>query len=134
MNERNGEMTAEDRPDDRIGAPAPPARRVLFVCAANVDRSPTAELLYRDAPGLEVRSAGMLPDAVQPITGELLAWADLVIAMEERHERMLRARFPEAATPVRWLGIPDLYTYMSAELITVLTRHLTPLLGPPACR
>ena len=127
-------MTDGNRSEEAATDRRATARRVLFVCAANVDRSPTAERLYRDAPGLDVRSAGLLPDAVTPVTGELLAWADLVVTMEERQELLLRERFPDAVTPIRWLGIPDLYTYMSPELIRLLTRHLEPLLGPPARR
>src|SRR6185437_15723085 len=38
-------------------------KRVLFVCEGNIHRSRTAEVLYGDTPGLEVRSAGLANSA-----------------------------------------------------------------------
>jgi len=40
-----------------------PRERILFVCTANVDRSRTAEDLYRADERYEVRSAGVAPFA-----------------------------------------------------------------------
>ena len=37
--------------------------RVLFVCSRNRRRSPTAERLYQNTPGVEALSAGTAPDA-----------------------------------------------------------------------
>jgi predicted protein tyrosine phosphatase len=47
--------------------------KVLFVCTQNRMRSFTAEALYRDRQDLEVRSAGIAPDARIPATEALLA-------------------------------------------------------------
>ena len=46
--------------------------RILFVCTANVDRSRTAEDLYRDDTRYEVRSAGVAPFATVVVTRDLL--------------------------------------------------------------
>jgi len=54
----------------------PPRERILFVCTANQDRSPTAERLYREDPRYEVRSAGVAPFANTRLTLDLLLWAD----------------------------------------------------------
>src|SRR5207245_3140135 len=77
--------------------------RILFVCTANVDRSRTAEDLYRDDPRYEVRSAGTAPFATTPLTRELLQWADRVFVMCERHDRhhtQIKLRFPDVDRPV----------------------------------
>jgi protein-tyrosine-phosphatase len=34
-------------------------KKVLFVCTGNYDRSPTAENMYKNVKGLEVKSAGI---------------------------------------------------------------------------
>jgi predicted protein tyrosine phosphatase len=108
-------------------------RRVLFVCEGNRHRSPTAERLYADAPGIKARSAGLSDLARVQVTEELLAWADVVIVMERRLAKMLRRRFREALgeREVVDLGVPDDYQFMQPELVALLRERLEPLLGPP---
>lgn len=93
-------------------------RRVLFVCTANRQRSPTAERLYESDPRFEVRSAGTLAVRGREVTTDDLAWADLVVVMEEQHRRHIEREFPCAAQDVRFivLGIPDVYLYMETRL------------------
>ncbi|MEM2593881.1 MAG: hypothetical protein QXV96_03115, partial [Candidatus Bathyarchaeia archaeon] len=43
-------------------------KRILFVCTANVDRSPTAEAILKGIKGFEVQSAGIWPNARRRIT------------------------------------------------------------------
>jgi hypothetical protein len=50
--------------------------------AARVDRSPTAEQVFADWPGIETSSARWKRDAETPVTPDLLDWADLVFVME----------------------------------------------------
>ncbi|MGE3624530.1 MAG: phosphotyrosine protein phosphatase, partial [Bdellovibrionales bacterium] len=64
--------------------------KVLFVCTANKLRSPTAEAVFGTHPGLEVRSAGLDPHATTPLTAELVAWAERLIVMEQRHREKIR--------------------------------------------
>jgi predicted protein tyrosine phosphatase len=45
---------------------------VLFVCTQNRLRSPTAEQVFADWPGVETASAGLGREAGQPVTPELL--------------------------------------------------------------
>jgi predicted protein tyrosine phosphatase len=54
---------------------------VLFLCSQNKLRSPTAEQLFASYPGITCLSAGLNHDAVQPLTPELLQWAELVFVM-----------------------------------------------------
>jgi len=49
------------------------AMRILFVCTVGKLRSPTAEDVFRDTPGIEVISAGTDSEAPRPLTKELNA-------------------------------------------------------------
>jgi predicted protein tyrosine phosphatase len=93
-------------------------QRVLFVCTANQQRSPTAEAIYRDDPRFEVRSAGTHTLANRQVTQDQVRWADLIVVMEERHARAIESSFREelGETPVLVLGIPDVYGYMDRTL------------------
>ncbi len=66
--------------------------RVLFVCSRNRLRSPTAEQHFSNRPGLEVASAGLSPDAEEQLTAEAVVWADLILVMEKRQEKLLKER------------------------------------------
>lgn len=45
---------------------------VLFICSQNRLRSPTAEQVFADWPGVETASAGINHDAQVPVCPELL--------------------------------------------------------------
>jgi predicted protein tyrosine phosphatase len=107
-------------------------RRLLFVCSRNRLRSPTAEAICQGIHGLEAISAGTSNDAEQPVTGDLIAWADLVVAMERAHRDRLNRRFRAQLKGKRLvvLGIPDDYDYMQPELVTLLRARLRRWIGP----
>ncbi len=112
----------------------PRREHVLFVCTANIDRSRTAEDLYRADPRYEVRSAGVAPFATVRVTRDLLLWADRVFVMSERddqHRTLLRIRFPDVDRPTVDLDVPDRWHHGDAELVELLLRRLRPHLGPP---
>lgn len=92
--------------------------KVLFVCTANQQRSPTAEEMYRNDPRFEARSAGTHTLASRRVTEELVRWADLIVVMEEMHEREIRGSFADTLgdTPILVLGIPDVFQYMEPTL------------------
>lgn len=108
--------------------PAGGAKRVLFVCSRNRLRSPTAERIFAGRPDLEVASAGTAPDADEPITGELLAWAELVFVMEKAHRAILGRRFRSVLKHARviCLDIPDSYGFMDPALVAILRRKVDP--------
>jgi predicted protein tyrosine phosphatase len=113
---------------------APVRERILFVCTANLDRSPTAHDLYADDPRYEVRSAGVATFAAVPLTRDLLQWADRVFVMNERedqHRTLIRIRFPDVETPIIDLGVRDLWHRGDPELAALLLRRLRPHLGAP---
>jgi len=114
-----------------------PRERILFVCTANVDRSRTAEDMYREDARYEVRSAGVAPFATVVLTRDLLLWADRVFVMserEDRHRTLLRLRFPEVERPVVDLDVEDRWRRGDPELVRHLLKKLVPHLGPPRSR
>lgn len=115
----------------------PSPLRVLFVCSRNRRRSPTAEAVVADWPGVEALSAGTAPDAEAPVSADLVAWADVVVAFETRHRRRLAAAFGPLLRDRRVLvlAIPDDYAPMDPALVQMLRQRLPGLLGvapPPA--
>lgn len=106
-------------------------RSIVFVCTANMCRSPMAEYLMRDAVegrglGWEVSSAGTsAPDGMpasyqavlamadldidmnehrsQPLSREMVDAADLIVVMTADHESRVTWRFPDAADKIRRL-------------------------------
>lgn len=103
---------------------------VLFVCGKNRLRSPTAEQVFAGWPGIEVASAGIDADADERVTPEHLAWADLVLVMEQGHRRKLQSRHRRELGRARVvsLDIPDRYGFMDEALVSLLRervpRHL----------
>jgi predicted protein tyrosine phosphatase len=104
--------------------------RVLFVCSQNRWRSPTAEEVFADYPGIECSSAGLNHDAEHPLTPELVEWADLICVMERRHKAKLSDRFQPflSSRRVICLNIPDKYRFMDPSLVKLLKVKVTPLL------
>ncbi|CAN5332913.1 low molecular weight protein tyrosine phosphatase family protein [soil metagenome] len=105
-------------------------KRFLFVCSQNRLRSPTAEQIFADRSGMEVASAGTNNDAENPLTDELVEWADMIFVMERLHRGKVQRRFRRALNgkPIVCLDIPDNYAFMDADLIRLLearmARHL----------
>ena len=104
--------------------------RVLFLCSQNRLRSPTAEMVFADWPGVECTSAGTNCGADTPLSPELVEWAEIIFCMERQHQRKLLASFQAQlkAARVICLGIPDNYRFMQPELVTVLQKKVEPYL------
>ena len=105
--------------------------RVLFVCSRTRLRSPTAEAVAADWPGVAALSAGTAPDAEAPVSADLVEWADVVVAFEARHRRHLARRFGPLLRDRRLvtLGIPDDFAFMDPALVRLLRARLPGLLG-----
>jgi predicted protein tyrosine phosphatase len=97
-------------------------RRILFVCSQNKLRSPTAEAVFADHPGVEVDSAGLNHDAVVPLSPEQVQWADLILVMEKSHRSKLSKKFRKYLAGKRLvvLDIPDNYDYMDPSLVELV--------------
>jgi predicted protein tyrosine phosphatase len=106
-------------------------KTVLFVCGRNQLRSPTAEQIFSQRADLEVESAGLDPTCGNPVTAELVAWADLIFVMEKAHRAKLSRRFKAHLKRARviCLDIPDNYALMDPELIRLLHARVTPRLS-----
>jgi predicted protein tyrosine phosphatase len=104
--------------------------RLLFICSRNRWRSPTAEQVFSARPGVECASAGLTHDAENPVTPELLRWADLILVMEQGHKVKLQARFKSQVSGKRvvCLGIPDKFKYMDPRLVELLEAKVNPFI------
>ena len=95
-------------------------------------RSPTAERMFSKRPDLEVRSAGTATDALARVNDQMLDWADLIFIMDEQQRRSLRRRFTghPALDRLICLEIPDEYTFLQPQLMSLLQSRTTPHLPP----
>lgn len=105
--------------------------RYLFVCHANLHRSPTAVDVCRslaEARGVavEAESAGMSSAARRPITRAMADAADLIFVMEDSMKQALCSDYGQPASKVVCLDIPDIY--QRGDLL--LVRQLHELLAP----
>jgi predicted protein tyrosine phosphatase len=101
--------------------------KLLFVCSRNRRRSLTAEKIFHNLPGYQVRSAGTQPSARIIVTEGMIGWADLILVMEKSHLNLLQQKFPEALAgrEVVTLHIPDDYEFMQDELVSELRDRLS---------
>lgn len=103
----------------------------LFICSANISRSPTAEHLARKA-GLIARSCGTGgPDngyTVTPMTKEIVEWADVIVCMREGHQLGMQARFPYELTRGKKVFIWDIRDkwaeYVHPEMVAIMELKL----------
>ena len=104
---------------------------VLFVCSRNQWRSPTGEQVWRRHPLVNARSAGTSASARRVVSAADLAWADVVLVMEEKHKSRLLAehRVLLQDKSLHVLDIPDDYRYMDTELVELLSDPVAALLG-----
>ena len=102
------------------------SRNFLFVCSQNRLRSPTAEHLFADYPGVRTLSAGTNRNAETPLSDELIEWADVVFAMERIHRSKIRSRYRAALhnTRIVVLDIPDDFAFMDDALVQLLQARM----------
>ena len=101
-------------------------QRLLFICSQNRFRSPTAEAIFDTVSDVDAASAGLNHDAVTPVSGDLIEWADIIFVMEKTHRNKLQKRFREVLGGKRvvTLGVPDLYDFMDPALVELLRSKL----------
>ena len=102
--------------------------KMLFVCTAHHDRSPTAEIMHQRHPGLEAKSTGIFK--LEKKVREGLAWADVIVVMEDIHEAYIREHFAQelADKPVFVLGIEDRYRFMEDDLTDLIEERMESVL------
>ncbi len=98
----------------------------LFVCSRNRLRSPTAEAVFGHLPDVETASAGTADDADNPLTGELVEWADAIFVMEHVHRTRVQRRFRRHLNGKRVVcpDIADDYAFMDPALMALLTKRM----------
>lgn len=97
-------------------------KNVLFVCSQNRLRSPTAEQVFSGREDIEVQSAGLDRTCGNPVTPEVVEWADIIFVMEQAHRNKLSKQFRSSLKGQRviCLRIPDDYEFMDPELVRIL--------------
>lgn len=100
--------------------------KVLFICNQNENRSKTAEDLFSSE--FEVKSAGLYNK--NPVKEKQIAWADVIVVMENRQREEIGKRFPKYYLQKRILSldIPDIYAYQQPQLVNILKERFEPLL------
>ena len=96
-------------------------RKYLFVCFANINRSPYAARWFSDYCAkygikAEVKSAGLEaePDSYNPrarvkLTPELVRWADKIFVMDKGLQIRMSKKYPASITKSYCLDIPDIF-------------------------
>ena len=100
--------------------------KILFVCSENRFRSATAEAVFCEYEGVDAIGAGTNADAITPVDGDLVDWADAILVMEETHRKKIAMRFRHQlkGKKLAVLDIRDHYVYMQPELIDLLKRRV----------
>jgi len=106
-------------------------RTYLFVCWANMQRSPTAEevargLLKANELKIKTKSAGLSALSDQPINKTLTKEADLIFVMEEYMKTFIMKQYEIEPGKIINLDIPDIYERNNPRLIQILTEKLKP--------
>lgn len=101
--------------------------KVLFICNQNKHRSKTAEVMFKDR--FDTKSAGLYND--KPLTEKELAWADIVVVMEDAQRTEISKRFPKQYIKKQIISIdvPDVYQYDQPELKNALKAKVDHLLA-----
>ncbi len=104
---------------------------LLFVCSKNQWRSPTAEAIYRNRSGLNVRSAGTSATARRSINAGDIRWADHILVMEHHHKDRLKEKFRAelAHKKINVLDIPDDFQFMDPDLVALIELRVGIVLG-----
>lgn len=85
----------------------------LFICSANLVRSPTAEYVARKmgcfASSCGTRGKSTLSDGmvVIPLQWFHYEWADVIVCMEQEHVAVVKDRAAQLAIPVYCWDLPD---------------------------
>ncbi|MBE0362463.1 hypothetical protein PULV_a3102 [Pseudoalteromonas ulvae UL12] len=100
---------------------------ILFLCTANIQRSKTAEELFRAVnKNHQYKSAGLSSKYVQKAnstlcTEKMLEWSDRIYVFEEQHIERIQKHTGDVFLPkIINLNIPDVYQYFQRELVLLL--------------
>jgi predicted protein tyrosine phosphatase len=95
--------------------------KILFVCDAGCNRSPTfARWFEKNAPNYEVRSAGLYWGYPDQVNKEVLEWANIIAVMTLKQKKTIHEKYPEVIDRVRVIGIEDVYDPDELALIELI--------------
>jgi predicted protein tyrosine phosphatase len=100
-------------------------KKVLFICGYNIDRSTTAEDLFKGKEGFEVKSAGTRLGARNVVSEELIDWADTIFVMEQEQMDALILINPQSKGKTIVLDIEDSYKRGDPRLVKILREKLS---------
>lgn len=109
-------------------------KNILFICSANKQRSKTAddyfstkyssEKYHFDSAGTNLKICHK--EGTNPLTEELVEWADIIFVMEKRHKQFISSYSKEKVdSKIQVLNIPDHFKYYQKELIEILEDKLS---------
>jgi predicted protein tyrosine phosphatase len=97
---------------------------LLFICSKNQWRSPTAELLFKNHPQHQARSAGTSDKARVRLSQKMVDWADEIFVMEYKHRDIIKQNFRLNGKTLRVLDVEDIYQFNDPELVEILKTSL----------
>lgn len=93
----------------------------LFVCEGNAQRSPTFEKWFKlQRKQYNVKSTGTAFAYENPLTSELLTWADVIYCMDLEQCKFISRKFPQFIGKVEIVGCSDQYSRMSPQLCRLI--------------
>ena len=99
-------------------------KNILFVCAANINRSPTAEFWFSlRHPANEYQSAGSSRAACRIHGGRYLTltqldWASHIICMDSKNKKQIESAFgTDFTNKIEVVDIPDEYRFLELPLL-----------------
>lgn len=96
-------------------------KKLLFVCAGNINRSVSCEIWFKEHRSeYEVRSTGTAYAYPFRMNRELLEWADRIFLMDLEQEMFIAAKFPEFVCKTEIIGIKDRYDRESPQLYELI--------------
>lgn len=96
-------------------------RKLLFVCMANLNRSPTfAKFVGNYCQNLEVKSCGVYYGYPDKLNRELLEWADKAYVMDLEQEEFIAIHYHKYLDKVEMIGVSDQYHPDDVRLIELI--------------
>ena len=78
--------------------------------------------MFSSYENVEAIGAGTNKDSENPITGDLIRWADVILVMEKTHRSKISKKYRAQLSGKRLcvLEIPDNFEYMDPRLVQLL--------------
>jgi len=95
--------------------------KILFICMANQQRSPTFENWFKkNRLQYEVKSCGIALGSEIKITEELLKWSDIVFVMDLEQEMYIVRNYNNFLNKVKIIGCSDEYQRDGLDLYRLI--------------